>query len=108
MVSRSANLLKSSSASSVEVFINGRSLASQKLTFAWSGNSPTESAQQPALHAYIGTLPFFRRPAQLLKWRIASVYLVEEALTVETLRKIVALGAAYVGNFQVMLGGSCL
>jgi hypothetical protein len=59
VISRPASLLKASGTAGVEVFVNGRSLASQKLAFPWLGGESAAGGQQPALHAYIGTLVTF-------------------------------------------------
>ncbi|KAL3095656.1 hypothetical protein niasHT_029159 [Heterodera trifolii] len=98
VVSRPSLLLKSSNVYNCEVFVNGHSLASQKLQLWW--HSADSGGQQPGLNAYIGTLPFFRRGSIRLRWRLASLCLVEEALGANVLRKMVALGVAYTGNYQ--------
>ncbi|KAL3072845.1 hypothetical protein niasHS_017819 [Heterodera schachtii] len=98
VISRPSLLLKSSNVYNCEVFVNGHSLASQKLQLWW--HSADSGGQQPGLNAYIGTLPFFRRGSIQLRWRLASLCLVEEALGADVLRKMVALGVAYTGNYQ--------
>jgi hypothetical protein len=95
------SLKSSATQSNVEVFINGRSLASQKLAFPWSQQETTSTG---TMHSYIGTLPFFRRQLAL-KWRLASLYLIEEQLGADKLRRIVELGPAYLGNLQTSLHG---
>uniref|UniRef100_A0A914HM60 WD repeat and FYVE domain-containing protein 3 n=1 Tax=Globodera rostochiensis TaxID=31243 RepID=A0A914HM60_GLORO len=104
VVSKHSLLLKSSNMYNCEVFINGHSLATQKLQLCW--HSADSNGQQPGLNAYIGTLPFFRRGSIQLRWRMASLCLVEEALGADVLRKMTALGVAYTGNYQTDVSSS--
>uniref|UniRef100_A0A183C1L8 Uncharacterized protein n=1 Tax=Globodera pallida TaxID=36090 RepID=A0A183C1L8_GLOPA len=104
VISKHSLLLKSSNMYNCEVFINGHSLATQKLQLCW--HSVDSNGQQPGLNAYIGTLPFFRRGSIQLRWRMASLCLVEEALGADVLRKMAALGVAYTGNYQTDVSSS--
>ncbi|CAD5218465.1 unnamed protein product [Bursaphelenchus okinawaensis] len=94
----SRSLLKPSQ---IEVYINGRLLASQKLNYIQPnvGGAQAQIVDSHSVHGFIGTPPFLRRVTPL-RWRIASTYLVEEVLTNDTIRKVYMAHPHYVGNFQ--------
>ncbi|CAI2350201.1 unnamed protein product [Caenorhabditis sp. 36 PRJEB53466] len=92
------SVLKSSQ---VSVYLNGRHISSQKLMYVAqnAGGAATQLAQTYSVNAAVGTLPALRRPSRL-RFRLASIFLAEEPMTVETVRAVVQLQPHYIGNFQ--------
>uniref|UniRef100_A0A1I7RU76 Mediator of RNA polymerase II transcription subunit 23 n=1 Tax=Bursaphelenchus xylophilus TaxID=6326 RepID=A0A1I7RU76_BURXY len=94
----SRSLLKPSQ---IEVYVNGRLLASQKLNYIQPnvGGAQAQIVDSHSVHGFIGTPPFLRRVTPL-RWRVASTYLIEDVLPNDVIRKAFAAQPHYVGNFQ--------
>ncbi|ETN78724.1 hypothetical protein NECAME_10189 [Necator americanus] len=106
----SRSVLKPSQAS---VYINGRLVSSQRLQYIvqTAGGAATQLAQTHVVNAVIGTLPAMRRPSRLsqhytphliIRFRLASTFLIEEPLSAETVRSIYDLQPHYVGSLQAI------
>ncbi|CAI5448055.1 unnamed protein product [Caenorhabditis angaria] len=97
------SVLKSSQ---VSIFINGKHIATQKLMYISQNagantNSSQSLAQTQAVNAAVGTLPALRRPSRL-RFRMASIILVEEPMSPECVRQVYQLQPHYIGNFQTV------
>lgn len=99
------SLLKSSE---VEIYINGRCLTTNKLNYITAnvGGGHAQFGEGQAVHAIIGTPPYLRKAAGL-RWRVASVHLIEEPLPIDLIRKIFLIQPHYIGNYQVYLLNAC-
>ncbi|MFH4977645.1 hypothetical protein AB6A40_004354 [Gnathostoma spinigerum] len=88
--------------SQVSVYINGVLRCSQKLHYIVQnvGGAATHLAQTSGIHGIIGTPPMYRSPSRLL-FKIASFYVLEEALSPEAVNAVYRLEPHYVGNFQM-------
>ncbi|CAJ0587641.1 unnamed protein product, partial [Mesorhabditis spiculigera] len=87
--------------SQVNVYINGRQAAAQKLAYIVPnpGGAAPQLATTAAVNAFIGTLPNMRRPSRL-RFRLAPTYIIEEPLSSETVRSVYHLQPHYIGNLQ--------
>uniref|UniRef100_A0AC35U5N7 DUF4704 domain-containing protein n=1 Tax=Rhabditophanes sp. KR3021 TaxID=114890 RepID=A0AC35U5N7_9BILA len=94
----------------IEIYVNKELVNTQKAQYI-SANSIHPIAKvykQSGVHALIGVAPFTRKLSNL-KWKTSSLYLFEEPLTGEAIKRIYDLEAHYVGNFQALEpDGSCL
>lgn len=90
--------------SQVDIYVNGRCLLSQKLSYIQAnvGGAQAQLSENQSVHALVGTLPFFRRFSNL-RWKMSSLYLIEEPISIETVRKIILLQPHYIGNLQVSI-----
>ncbi|CAI4227406.1 unnamed protein product [Auanema sp. JU1783] len=85
------------------VYINGKLISTQKLQYIvqTAGGGATQLAQTLAVNTFLGTLPSIRRPSRL-RYRIASTFLIEDALSIEIIACLYKLEPHYVGNFQTV------
>lgn len=88
--------------SQVDIYINGKCLLSQKLSYIQAnvGGAQAQFSENQSVHAIVGTLPFFRRFSNL-RWKMSSLYLIEEPISIDTIQKIILLQPHYIGNLQV-------
>uniref|UniRef100_A0A915E805 WD repeat and FYVE domain-containing protein 3 n=1 Tax=Ditylenchus dipsaci TaxID=166011 RepID=A0A915E805_9BILA len=88
----------------VEVFVNGKLLASQKINYVQMMGGGGQGLERQlsggcAVHGIVGTPPFLRR-ATCLRWKMASMYLVDEPMSGELVKKVASMQPHYVGNLQ--------
>lgn len=89
----------------MEVYINGKCLTSQRLNYihANAGGGQAHLIDSQTVHALVGTPPFLRKFAWKMRWKIASLYLIEEPLNIESIQKAMQLQPHNIGNLQVNL-----
>ncbi|VDN02986.1 unnamed protein product [Thelazia callipaeda] len=87
--------------SQATVFINGRSEGTYKLHYIIQnvGGGTAHLSQANSVHAIIGTPPVYRSSSSLC-FKIATVVLIEEPVSPETVYQVYKLEPHYVGNFQ--------
>ncbi|GMT24191.1 hypothetical protein PFISCL1PPCAC_15488, partial [Pristionchus fissidentatus] len=89
--------------SQLSVYLNGQVIATHKMQYIIEnmGGGSSQLVPTLAVNAIIGTAPVMRRPSRL-RWRLASMMLIEDTLTNESVHRIFSLQPHYIGSLQTV------
>ncbi|XP_078284484.1 LOW QUALITY PROTEIN: WD repeat- and FYVE domain-containing protein 4 [Rhinoraja longicauda] len=88
--------------STVIAYLNGKAIGTSKMQYIQSFpgmHFTLESSAVVDVHGLIGTPQMWKQRSSLA-WRLGPTYLLEEAISSETVEVIYQLGPNYLGNFQ--------